>query len=116
VHPQSWAPGRGSVLTKVTGQGGIPDGIAAVAVRVTAKGSTAPARISVWAPGEAKATSLSKVKVNGRSTGYAVVPVAWDGTIALATSAGATDLVVTVTSYYLPGDQPNVTTVVPRPV
>jgi hypothetical protein len=87
-----------------------------VAVRVTAKGSTAPARISVWAPGEGKVTMVAKVRLNGRGTGYAVVPVAWDGTIALATSAGATDLVVTVSGYYLPGDQPNVTTVVARPL
>lgn len=112
----SESPGRGTVLTKVTGQGVIPEGVAAVAVRVTAKGSTAPARISVWAPGEAAATPVAKARVNGGGTGYAVVPVAWDGTIALSTSAGSADLVVTVTGYYLPGDQPNVSTVVPGPL
>jgi len=108
VHPGGWR-GSGGVLTKVTGQGGVPErDVAAVAVTVTALGSTAPATISVRSPGEAEGVPVIGVRMNGRGHGSAIVPVAADGTIELATSAGGADLLVDVTGYYLVGDQPNV--------
>jgi hypothetical protein len=110
VQPGGWHDDLGGVLTKVTGQGGVPEvGVVAVAVTVTALGSTAPASISVWAPGMAAGSVVATVKMNGRGSGSAIVPVASDGTIAQGTSAGGTDLTVDVTGYYLMGDQPNVT-------
>jgi hypothetical protein len=112
VHPSGWHGDPGGILTKVTGQGGVPEaGVAAVAVTVTALGSTAPSDISVGATGDAKRQTVATVRMNGRASGSAVVPVASDGTIALGTSRGATDLTVDVTGYYLVGDQPNTTAV-----
>lgn len=104
--------GGGQVLTKVTGQGGVPEvGVAAVAVTVRALGSTAPATVRVMGPGKPAGEVVTSVRMNRNSRGTAIVPVAADGTIALTTSAGATDVTVDVTSYYLAGDQPNTTNV-----
>lgn len=114
LHPSGWHGDLGGILTKVTGQGGVPDaGVAAVAVSVTALGSTAPATISVRAPGQAVGAAVVRVRMNRGGRGSAIVPVAADGTIALATSAGGTDLTVDVTGYYPVGDQPNVTAAAP---
>ena len=100
--------GSGGVLTKVTGHGGVPDvGVAAVAVPVRVLGSTAPANVLAWGPGQRASEVVATVRMNGRAHGSAIVPVAADGTIALATSAGATDVTVDVTGYFLAGDQPN---------
>jgi hypothetical protein len=113
VHPSGWR-GGGGVLAKVTGQCGVPEvGVAAVTVRVGALGSTAPASISVGPAGEETSQVVTTVRMNGRAMGEAIVPVSSDGTIALGTSAGGTDLTVDVIGYYLIGDQPNVT-VVPK--
>ena len=51
--------------------------------------------------------------MNMDAVGTAVVPVASDGTIALATSAGATDVTLDVVGYYPPGDVPNTTEATP---
>jgi hypothetical protein len=51
--------------------------------------------------------TLAHAHMNGNAQGSAIVPLASDGTIAVGTSAGATDLTVDVTGYYLAGDQPN---------
>jgi hypothetical protein len=117
LHPGGWHGDLGGVLTKVTGQGGVPEvGVAAVAVDVTALGSTAPASVTVWAPGQLEGQVVATMRMNGRGHGSAVVPVASDGTIAFATSAGGTDLAVDVTGYYPVGDQPNSTAVAPLQV
>ena len=111
VRPSNWRGDAGGVLTQVTGLGGVPaSGVVAVAVSVRALGSTAPAEISVWGPGQEREVAM-KVRLNRSARGTAIVPVATDGTIALGTSAGGTDLTVVVTGYYLAGDQPNTTAV-----
>ncbi|MDP1876984.1 MAG: hypothetical protein Q8M17_05455 [Actinomycetota bacterium] len=113
LQASGWRGDSGGVRTMVTGQGSVPaEGVVAVAVTVTALGSTAPATIGVRMP---KGTDLPVVKVamNGRGQGTAIVPVASDGTIVLTTSAGATDLTVDVTGYYLAGDQPNIAVAAP---
>ncbi len=111
VGVASWG-GSGGVVTKVTGQGGVPDvGVAAVEVTVRALGSTAPASVRVWGPGQGERGIVAKVRMNGHADGSAIVPVAADGTIALITSTGATDLTVDVTGYYLAGNRPNTTAV-----
>ena len=97
-----------SAFAKVTGQGGVPDsGVAAVRVRVTAQGSNAPATVRTWSPGQSSSVPVVKVPMNTDAAGEAIVPVASDGTIAFAITAGAADLVVDVIGYYPAGDQPN---------
>lgn len=113
LQASGWRGDSGGVRTMVTGQGSVPaEGVVAVEVTVTALGSTAPATIGVRRP---KGTELPVVKVamNGRGHGTAIVPVASDGTIVLTTSAGATDLTVDVTGYYLAGDRPNIAVAAP---
>ncbi|MDO9484895.1 MAG: hypothetical protein Q7K25_02410 [Actinomycetota bacterium] len=111
VHAGGRRDGSG-VLTKVTGQGGVPDlGVAAVAVRIRALQSTAPATVSVWGPGEIEPTKAAKIGLNQSAVAQVIVPVASDGTIALSTSMGAVDLLVEVTGYFTTGDQPNRTVV-----
>ncbi len=96
------------IFAKVTGQGGVPDsGVAAVRVRVTAQGSNAPATVRTWSPGQSSSVPVVKVPMNADAFGEAIVPVASDGTIALAVTAGASDLVLDVLGYYAQGDQPN---------
>ncbi len=112
VRPSRWHGDAGGVLTKVTGQGGVPaTGVVAVAVTVHALRSTAPAQITVWGPGQTDHGVVMKVRLNRNARGSAIVPVAADGTIALGTSAGGTDVTVDVVGYYLAGDRPNTTTV-----
>jgi hypothetical protein len=112
LHASGWRGDLPGLLVKVTGQPGVPEaGVAAVAVTVTALGSTAPATVSVWSPDEPAGTELVSVRMNGRGSGTAIVPVEADGTIGFATSAGATDLVVDVTGWFAAGDQPNVVAV-----
>ena len=107
LHEGGWHREHPGLLTRVTGQGGVPEtGVAAVAVTVTVLGSTAPASITAWAPGQTSPT-LVKVRLNGRGRGSAVIPVAADGTIGFSTTAGATDLQVQVTGFFPVGDQPN---------
>jgi hypothetical protein len=102
------------IFAKVTGQGGVPaDGVAAVAVQVTAMASNAPSRVRIWSPGQSKSEVVVKVPMNMDAVGTAIVPVSTEGTIALATSAGATDLSIDVVGYYPPGDVPNATSATP---
>jgi hypothetical protein len=114
LQQDRWSGDSHRIYAKVTGQGGIPDtGVVAVAVQVTAMASNAPASIRIWAPGQSKSEIVAKVPMNMDATGTAIVPVASDGTIALATSAGAADLAVDVVGYYPPGDVPNTTSATP---
>jgi len=77
------------IYARVTGLGSIPvEGVAAVAVNVTALGSNAPSRIRIWGPGEGKSDIVVKVPMNKDASGTAIVPVANDGTIALANAVG----------------------------
>jgi len=98
------------IYAKVTGMGGIPaEGVAAVAVKVAALGANAPSRIRIWGPGEGRSDIVVKVPMNKDATGTAIVPVANDGTIALANGAGATDVAVDVLGWYPAGNVPNAT-------
>ena len=98
------------IYAKVTGMGGVPaEGVAAVAVNVAALGANAPSRIRIWGPGEGRSDIVVKVPMNKDATGTAIVPVANDGTVALANAAGATDVAVDVLGWYPAGDVPNAT-------
>ena len=114
LQQDRWSGDSHRLYAKVTGQGGIPaTGVAAVAVQVTAMASNASSKVRVWSPGQSKSEIVVEVPMNRDATGTAIVPVASDGTIVFATSAGATDLSVDVTGYYPAGDQPNVTVATP---
>jgi len=76
-------------------------------------GSNAPSKVRIWTPGQQKSGVVVKVPMNMDAVGTAVVPVSTEGTIALANSAGATDLTIDVVGYYPPGDVPNTTTATP---
>ena len=89
---------------KVIGVGDVPNsGVSGVKVRITAVNSNAPAKIRAWSPGQSKSQVAVTVGINATAASEVVVPVASDGTIALATSAGATDVVVEVLGYYRSG-------------
>lgn len=105
------------IVAKVLGQGGIPaSGVAAVQVTASALGSTAPAKLRIWAPGESKSDVVATPGINQDANGTAIVPVSTDGTIVLALSAGSADVVVDVTGFYGPGDTPNTTSAKPQSV
>jgi hypothetical protein len=116
LQQDRWSGDSHRLFVKVTGQGGIPEtAVSAVAVQVVAMGSNANSSVRIWSPGQSKSEVVAKVPMNMDASGTAIVPVASDGTIALATSAGATDLAVDVVGYYGPGDVPNDTTAAPGP-
>lgn len=99
---------------KVTGMGGIPEtGVAAVEVKVSSLDSNAPSSVRIWSPGENKSEVVAKTAINDSGSGVATVPVSSEGTIALAVSAGATDISVEVTGYYPVGEQENRTKATP---
>ncbi len=114
LQQDRWSGDSHRVFAKVTGLGGVPEtGVAAVAVQVTAMASNAPSNVRIWSPGQSKSQIVAKVPMNMDAVGTAVVPVSSQGTIALSTSAGATDLSVDVVGYYPAGDQPNTTDATP---
>ncbi|MEI6362123.1 MAG: hypothetical protein WCP95_08305, partial [Actinomycetes bacterium] len=116
LQQDRWSGDSHRIYVKVTGQGGVPEtGVAAVAVQVVAMGSNASSSVRIWAPGQSKSEVVAKVPMNKDASGTAIVPVASDGTIVLATSAGATDLAVDVVGYYPPGDVANDTSATPGP-
>jgi hypothetical protein len=110
LQQDRWSGDSRRLFPKVLGQNGVPtEGVGAVAVHITALGSNANADVRVWSPGQNSSKVALKVPMNGDAQADIIVPVANDGTIALATSLGATDLVVEVRGYYKagPGDGSN---------
>lgn len=101
LQQDRWSGDSRRIFVKVLGVGAIPaTGVSGVAVRVTALDSNAPSRVRVWSPGQNSSTPVLRVPMNGSASGETIVPVASDGTIALATQAGATDVLVDVLGYY----------------
>lgn len=101
LQQDRWAGDSRRIFVKVLGVGPIPaSGVSGVSVRVTALDSNAPSRVRVWSPGQSSSTPVVRVPMNGSASGETIVPVASDGTIAIATQAGATDVVVDVLGYY----------------
>ena len=114
LQQDRWSGDSHRLFVRVTGQGGVPaTGVAAVAVQVTAMASNASSSVRIWSPGQSKSQVVVKVPMNMDAIGTAIVPVSTDGTIAIATSAGATDIAVDVIGYYPPGDVPNDTVATP---
>ncbi len=106
LQQDRWKGDSRRLFAKVTGQGGVPEtGVAAVLVRITALGNNAPTTIRAWAPGSSSSAPVVKAPMNSDSSGDAIVPVASNGTIAIATIAGATDITVDVLGYYPDGGE-----------
>lgn len=101
LQQDRWAGDSHRIFAKVTGRGDIPkSGVSAVAVRVVAVKSNAPAQLRVWSPGQSSSAPVLSVPINGTAESLTVVPVSSEGTIAIATSAGATDVVADVIGYF----------------
>lgn len=106
LQQDRWKGDSRRLFAKVTGQGGIPEtGVAAVLVRVSALGNNAPTTIRAWSPGASSSVPVVKAPINADAFGDAIVPVAQNGTIAIATIAGATDITVDVMGYYPVGEE-----------
>ncbi|MCF8531089.1 MAG: hypothetical protein K9G69_07365 [Candidatus Nanopelagicales bacterium] len=106
LQQDRWKGDSRRLFAKVTGQGGVPEtGVAAVLVRVSALGNNAPTTIRAWSPGASSSVPVVKAPMNSDSSGDAIVPVAQNGTIAIATIAGATDITVDVLGYYPDGGE-----------
>ena len=104
LQQDRWSGDSHRIFARVVGQGAVPaTGVSGVRIRLTAVQSNAPSTVRVWSPGQVKSQPAVKVAMSTDAAAEVVVPVASDGTIALATSAGATDLVVDVLGYYLSG-------------
>jgi len=101
LQQDRWAGDNRRLVPRVLGVGSIPaSGVSGVAIRVTAVNANAPSRVRVWSPGQKASQSVVRVPINGTASGETIVPVASDGTIALAMQAGAADIVVDVLGYY----------------
>jgi len=106
LQQDRWNGDSKRIFAKVTGVGGVPaDGVAAVLVRVSALGTNAPTTLRAWAPGAGSSVPVVKAPINSDASGDAIVPVASNGTIAIATTAGATDVTVDVLGYYPNGSE-----------
>lgn len=92
----------GRVDVKVLGRGGVPKtGVAAVAVNVSVRSSSAPATLRAY-PAGAAAPAAATVSVGQRrsSTGLTVLPVGGNGRVSLTTTRGSTDVALDVVGYY----------------
>ena len=114
LQQDRWSGDSRRIFVKVLGVGPIPaSGVSGVSVRVTALDANAPTRVRVWSPGQGSSTPVVRVPMNGSASGETIVPVASDGTIALANQAGAADVVVDVLGYYGMDGEP---VEIPKPV
>ena len=101
LEQDRWTGDSHRLFPKIAGVGGIPsNNVGSVRVRVTAQGSNAKATLRVWSPGQDKSPPLFEVGMNSDASAETTIPVSTDGTIAIATSTGATDVVVEVLGYY----------------
>jgi hypothetical protein len=97
----SWDGSRRDVVAHVTGVGAVPtDGVAAVAVRVTAYRAVMP--LTVVSVRTTASSPLRPVLTEVNASTHAsttVVPVASDGTIRLSVDRGSADLIVDVVGW-----------------
>ncbi len=89
---------------QVLGRGGVPaSGVGAVAVNITATGSTAESYLTVWPTGASRPTASNLNYVAGQtSPNMAIVPLGADGLISLFNFAGSVDVVVDVLGWFPP--------------
>ncbi len=90
------------LLLKVAGRGGVPQlGTHSVLLLITPVTPNAPTKITVWPGGRPKPrTATASAPQNGSRTTVARVRLGVRGTVAIATDAGSTDLIVQVVGYF----------------
>ncbi len=95
-------PAYGTTRVKVAGTRGIPAGVSAVALNLTATNTRAAGHVSAYAAGtDRPATSNLNFAAGQTVPNLAVVPVSEDGHIELSNhSDGTTDLLADVTGYF----------------
>ncbi|MGW2872670.1 PKD domain-containing protein [Kitasatospora sp. NPDC001225] len=87
---------------KVAGRGGIPAGVTAVALNITATNAVADGHVIAFASGTSQPTTSNVNFAAGRTVPtLAIVPVGADGYVELANRSGGTvDLIADVTGYF----------------
>ncbi len=97
-HQALGADGR--LTVKVRGAAGVPDGVSAVLVNLTATNATEPSWLKVYGPGTPW-TEASTVNVTPGATvpNLALVPVDANGNIAVYNHAGSADVIVDLQGY-----------------
>ncbi|MFF3673008.1 PKD domain-containing protein [Streptomyces sp. NPDC002120] len=92
----------GTTRVKVGGNSGIPAGVTAVALNITATGATADGHMAAYASGTEQPTTSNVNFTAGRSVpNLAIVPVGADGYVELVNrSPGSVNLVADVTGYF----------------
>ena len=106
LQQDRWNGDSHRIFAKVTGVGGVPaEGVAAVLVRVSALGTNATTTLRAWSPGASSSVPVVQAPMNADASADAIIPVASDGTIAIATTAGATDVTIDVLGYYPNGPE-----------
>ena len=106
LQQDRWNGDSHRIFAKATGVGGVPaEGVAAVLVRVSALGTNAATTLRAWSPGASSSVPVVQAPMNADASADAIIPVASDGTIAIATTAGATDVTVDVLGYYPNGPE-----------
>ena len=85
LQQDRWSGDSHRIFARVVGQGAVPaTGVSGVRIRLTAVQSNAPSTVRVWSPGQVKSQPAVKVAMSTDAAAEVVVPVASDGTIALA--------------------------------
>jgi hypothetical protein len=93
--------GQARTLT-VAGRGNVPaTGVSSVVVNLTGIAPSEATFVTAWPAGTRPGTSNLNLAAGEVRAGFAVVPVAADGTIQLYNHAGSTDLAVDVLGYVL---------------
>ncbi|MFI2694117.1 PKD domain-containing protein [Kitasatospora sp. NPDC018619] len=92
----------GTTRVKVGGNGGIPEGVSAVALNITATNAVADGHVIAFASGTAQPSTSNVNFAAGQTVPtLAIVPVGADGYVELVNrSAGTLDLVADVTGYF----------------
>ncbi|WP_405364825.1 hypothetical protein [Kitasatospora sp. NBC_00039] len=87
---------------KIAGNAGIPAGVTAVALNITATNTSAAGHVIAYASGKAQPTTSNVNFAAGQTVpNLAIVPVGEDGYVELANrSAGPVDLIADVTGYF----------------
>ncbi|MEV4615740.1 PKD domain-containing protein [Kitasatospora sp. NPDC049258] len=90
----------GTVKVKVAGRGGLPEGVAAVIVNLTAVGASADSWLGAYPSGSSVPVASDLNVAPGATTAnLAMVPVGSDGSIEVSNNSGSVDLLVDLQGY-----------------
>ena len=98
-------PALGTITVQTTGTGGVPAGVSAVALNVTAVSPTAAGYITAWPSDRSRpGTSNLNFSAGQNIPNLVIAPVSADGKISLFNGSGGTvHLLADVAGYYLAG-------------